>query len=259
MTMAGKLNGKIALITGGTSGLGLETARLFLEEGAAVVVTGRDVARGGAVEAALGGVGPTLFLRADAASPDDAAMAVRRTEERFGALDILIANAGVGVVAPLSETTREDWQAIMDINVSGCLYAAREAMAAMRRGRGGALVLIGSDAGIVGERAIGAYSVSKAAVIMMSKVLSLEGAPHGIRVNCLCPGFVAPGMRHFPDRTTPSGGAEAGYPDPPLPPLGRYGTPRGIARGALYLAGDESSFCTGSVLMLEGGITAGIP
>jgi NAD(P)-dependent dehydrogenase (short-subunit alcohol dehydrogenase family) len=249
------LSGRVALITGGTSGIGLETARLFLEEGASVAVTGRDADRGAVAEAQLSGSGPAIFIRADAGSYDDAATAVQRVEERFGRLDVLVANAGVGVVAPLSETTREDWQAILDTNVSGYLYAAQHTMAAMRRGgHGGAMVLIGSDAGVVGERAIGAYSVSKAAVIMMAKVLSMDGAPHGIRVNCLCPGYVEPGMRHFPDRTN-----GPGYVDPPVPPLGRYGQARDIAQGALYLVSDESSFCAGSVLMLEGGITAGIP
>ncbi len=253
--MTRRLDGRIALITGGTSGIGLETATLFLEEGASVAVTGRDAARGAAAEAQLNATGPALFIRADAGSYDDAAMAVQRVEEHFGRLDVLVANAGVGVVAPLSETTREDWQAILDTNVSGYLYAAQHAMAAMRRGgRGGAMVLIGSDAAVVGERAIGAYSVSKAAVVMMAKVLSMDGAPHGIRVNCLCPGYVEPGMRHFPDRTN-----GPGYVDPPVAPLGRYGRARDIAQGALYLVSDEASFCTGSVLMLEGGITAGIP
>lgn len=252
---SGRLDGKVALITGGTSGIGLETARLFLEEGSSVAVTGRDAERGAAAEAQLTALGSAIFISADAASYDDAAMAVRQADERFGRLDILVANAGVGVVAPLSATTREDWQAILDTNVSGYLYAAQHAMAAMRRdGRGGAMVLIGSDAGVVGEQAIGAYSVSKAAVIMMAKVLSMDGAPHGIRVNCLCPGYVEPGMRHFPDRTN-----GPGYVDSPLPPLGRYGRARDIAHGALYLVSDESSFCTGSVLMAEGGITAGIP
>lgn len=253
--MPGRLDGRVALITGGASGIGLETAALFLEEGAAVAVTGRDAERGAAAEARLAAIGPAVFIRADAASYDDAAMAVQQAEERFGRLDILVANAGVGVVARLSETTREDWQAIMDTNVSGYLYAAQHALAAMRRGgRGGAMVLIGSDAAVVGEQAIGAYSVSKAAVVMMAKILSMDGAPHGIRVNCLCPGYVEPGMRHFPDRTH-----GPGYVDPPVAPIGRYGRPRDIAQGALYLVSDESSFCTGSVLMLEGGITAGIP
>ncbi len=253
--MSGRLDGRVALITGGTSGLGLETARLFLEEGAAVAVTGRDAERGAAAQAELSGLGPAVFVRADAASRGDAARAVQVVEEQFGGLDILVANAGIGVVAHLCDTTPEDWQAILDTNVSGYLYAAQEAMAAMRRGgRNGAMVLIGSDAGVVGERSIGAYSVSKAAVVMMAKVLSMDCAPHGIRVNCICPGYVEPGMRHFPDRM---GGS--GYADPPVPPVGRYGRARDIALGVLYLVGEESAFCNGAVLMLEGGITAGIP
>lgn len=258
---AAPLADRVALVTGGTAGLGLATARRLLEAGAAVVVTGRDPERGRAAAETLSGLGPARFVRADATSPDDADAAVAVAEDAFGRLDVLVASAGIGVVCSLLETSQEDWRAILDTNVSGCLYAAQSAMRAMRRaGRQGSVVLIASDAGVVGERSIGAYSVSKAAVVMMAKVLALDGAAHGIRVNCLCPGYVEPGMLQFPDRTTsPDGEAGPGYVDPPVPPLGRYGQADDIAQAVLYLVGDGAAFMTGSVVLADGGATAGLP
>jgi NAD(P)-dependent dehydrogenase (short-subunit alcohol dehydrogenase family) len=186
---------------------------------------------------------------------------VREIERRFGGIDVLIASAGVGVVSPLAETTAEDWDSIWTTNVSGTLFAAQAAIRAMRTsGRTGSIVLIGSDAGMLGERSIGAYSVSKAAVIMMTRVLALDGAGDGIRVNCVCPGFFEPGMRHFPDRSRPAAEADqGGYTDPPAPPIGRYAKVAEIAREVLHFADSGTSFCTGSVLLVDGGATAGIP
>ena len=224
------------------------------------MVTGRDPKRGADVARRLAGLGPIAFTESDTRSQEAVTASVRLAEERFGPLDILVASAGVGVMIPLAETTSQDWAWIWETNVSGSLFAAQAAMKAMRNARRpGSIVLIGSDAGLVGERSIGAYSVSKAAVVMMTKVLALDGAPHGIRVNCVCPGFFEPGMVHFPDRSTePEGEEGAGYADPPKPPLARYGSAREIAQAVLYLAGPESSFCTGTVLLADGGATAGI-
>lgn len=259
--MAG-IEGRVAVVSGGTSGIGLGIARQLLEDGASVVVTGRDGELGATAEAELSRIGRVAFCAADARRPEAAVIATRFAEERFGGLDIVVANAGVGVVCPLADTSDEDWRWTWETNVSGYLYLCQEGIRTMRRrGGGGALVLIASDAGVVGERAIGAYSVTKAAVVMMARVLSLDGAPDGIRVNCVCPGYVEPGMRHMPDRSLAGGDGEdgMGYVDPPRPPLGRYGTARDIGRAVRYLVGPESSFATGSVLLVEGGATAGLP
>ena len=226
-----------------------------------MLVTGRDRQRGAAVERQLASSGQIAFLEADVRFPAGASEAVSETTRRFGGIDILVASAGVGVVSPLAETTAEDWESIWTTNVSGSLFAAQAAIRAMREhGIAGSIVLIGSDAGILGERSIGAYSVSKAAVIMMTKVLALDGAGDRIRVNCVCPGYFEPGMRHFPDRNRPAANpAQGGYTDPPAPPLGRYANVAEIAREVLHFADAESSFCTGSVLLVDGGATAGIP
>jgi NAD(P)-dependent dehydrogenase (short-subunit alcohol dehydrogenase family) len=259
--ISGRFAGKVALITGGTSGLGAEAARQLLAEGASVAVTGRDEVRGGTIQRHLFPTGPIAFLEADARSPAAAEEAVGETKRRFRRIDILVTSAGVGVVCSLAETTPEDWESIWATNVSGTLFAAQAAIRAMREGRrGGSIVLIGSDAGVLGERSIGAYSVTKAAVIMMTKVLALDGAGDGIRVNCVCPGYFEPGMRHFPDRSRPGADPDqGGYTDPPAPPIGRYANVAEIAREVLHFADPTTSFCTGSVLLVDGGATAGIP
>jgi meso-butanediol dehydrogenase / (S,S)-butanediol dehydrogenase / diacetyl reductase len=261
VTEGQRFQGRVALVTGGATGLGAATAELLLEQGASVMITGRDAERGGDAVARLSGRGPIAFTQSDARSPEAVEESVRLTEEKFGPLDLLVTSAGVGVVSSLAETSEADWRWTWETNVSGSLYAAQAAIRAMRHaGRPGAIVLISSDAGLVGERSIGAYSVSKAAVVMMTKVLALDGAPDGIRVNCVCPGYFEPGMLHVPDRSVqPTGEDGAGYVDPPKPPLGRHGSARVVAEAVLYLAGPESSFCTGSVLLVDGGATAGIP
>lgn len=175
-------------------------------------------------------------------------------------LGVLVASAGVGVVQTLLETEPDDWRWTWETNVSGSLFAAQAAMRVMRDTGGGSVVLIGSDAGLVSERSIGAYSVTKSAVIAMTKALALDGAGDGIRVNCVCPGFFEPGMRHFPDRGAREGAITAsGYTDPPKPPVGRYAEVEEVTRAVVYFALPASSFSTGSVLLVDGGATAGIP
>lgn len=256
------LSGRTAIVTGGTSGLGVATARLLLELGASTLVVGRDAERGAGVERLLAPAGPVVFVEADVRDPAACDRVVHEAERRFGGVDVLVASAGVGVVSPLADTVPDDWRWVWETNVSGSLFAAQAAMRSMRdAGRPGSIVLVGSDAGVLGERSIGAYSVSKAAVVMMTKVLALDGAGCGVRVNCVCPGYFEPGMRHFPDRTTAAGGGgagEFGYVDPPRPPAGRYATAEEIAGAVVHFAGPASSFCTGSVLLVDGGATAGI-
>jgi NAD(P)-dependent dehydrogenase (short-subunit alcohol dehydrogenase family) len=248
------LSGRTALVSGGTSGLGLCTARKLLEAGAGVVVTGRNSGRGEDARRALAELGPIEFVAADARSREATEHAFDVAEARFGPVTLLVACAGWGVVNPLLDTSPEDWSQTMATNVDGSFFLAQSAIRRMRQHQlPGAAVLVASDAGVVGERSIGAYSVAKAAVVMMTKVLALDAAPSGVRVNCICPGYVVPGMRDFPDR---SGGP--GYVDPPVPPVGRYGSADDIAESIMFLLSDRAAFVTGAVLMAEGGITAGI-
>ena len=253
--MSGRLLGKTALVTGGTSGLGSEIARRFLREGARVLVTGRDERRGRAAEDELRREGECEFRRAEASSARDAERAVGRVRELWGGLDVLVNNAGVGVAAPLAETSEADWDRIMAVNVKAYFLHAKAALPHLAERRG-AMVHLGSDAGVVGERGAGAYSVSKAAVLMLSQVLALDGGPLGVRSNCVCPGDTVPGMRHM---LTPDGGErpEGHWQEWPVPPLGRYGQATDVASAVLFLASDESAFCNGSVLLVDGGSRAG--
>ena len=252
--MTGALAGRTALVTGGTSGLGLETARLFLREGARVLVTGRDEGRGRAAVDALSRDGECAFLRAEASSTADAERAVAMARERWGGLDVLVNNAGVGVRKAVSDTSEAEWDGIMAVNVKGYYLHARAALPLLAERRG-SMVHLGSDAGVTGERSIGAYSVSKAAVVMLSKMLALDGGPLGVRSNCVCPGDIAPGMRHM---LSAEGGErpEDHWRGWPLPPLGRYGEAGDVAEAVLYLASDRSAFCTGAVLLVDGGMRA---
>jgi NAD(P)-dependent dehydrogenase (short-subunit alcohol dehydrogenase family) len=253
--VSGELAGKAALVTGGTTGLGLAIARRFLEEGASVVVTGRNESLGREAEVSLGAVGPATFFRADAAEPDDVAASVTAAVELLGGLDVLVNNAGVGAVAGALETPLETYETIMGVNVRGPFAYAQAAFPHLEA-RGGSMLHVASDAGVVGEVEIAIYSVSKAAVIMLSNMLAIEGGRRGVRSNAICPGDTAPGMRHM---AVP--GREEREDDPaewPLPPIGRVGDAIDVAEAAVYLASDRAAFVNGVALLVDGGMRAGM-
>ena len=244
-----RLAGKAALVTGGTSGLGAEIVRRFADEGAAVAFTGRDGERGAAV---AGGTG-ALFLAADVRSDADAARAVAAAVEKLGGLDVLVCNAGTGLVLPLVETPPDELNRILDVNVTGCLRYARACLPHLERRRG-SMIHIASDAGVIGEDPIGAYSVSKAAVIMLGKMLAVDCGRRGVRSNVLCPGDIEPGMREMlvPGETQRDD-------DPaswPLPPVGRIGEAADVAAAAVFLASGDAGFVNGAVILVDGGMRA---
>ena len=235
----GRLAGKTALVTGGSSGIGLAIARAFLAEGASVVITGRDRERLASAARQLG----CRAIQADASRPED----VERATAEAAPFDILVNNAGTGVRARVTETSLADWERILAVNVGGAFLHAKAAFPVLRARGGGAIVHVASDVALVGDPAVGAYSVSKAALVMLSNMLALDGAPYGIRSSCVCPGDVKPGMRELGER----------WQDWPLPPLGRLGRAEDVAAAAVYLASDEASFVTGAVLVVDGGMRAG--
>jgi meso-butanediol dehydrogenase / (S,S)-butanediol dehydrogenase / diacetyl reductase len=246
------MEGKRALVTGGTTGLGLAIAERFGREGARVVITGRDRDLGERAERALGP--GARFVAADAADPAAVASSVSAAVSHLGGLDVLVNNAGVGVTARLVDTPLADYDRVMDVNVRGYLLYAQHAYPHLARSRG-CMIHIASDAGIWGEQATGLYSVTKAAVVMLGKMLALDGGPDGVRSNVLCPGDTWPGMRHL---------APPGQPDPaesaadwPLPPIGRIGQPSDVAAAAVFYASDQAAFITGTTLLVDGGMTAG--
>jgi NAD(P)-dependent dehydrogenase (short-subunit alcohol dehydrogenase family) len=248
-----RLLGRRALVTGGTTGLGFAIAERFLREGASVVITGRNEGLGASAQRSLGD--RALFVAADAADEEAVRASVDRAVEYLGGLQVLINNAGVGVVARLVDTPTEDFDRTMTVNVRGCFLYARLAYPHLAHA-GGAMVHISSDAGVIGEQSIGAYSVSKAALIMLSKMLAVDGGADRVRSNCICPGDILPGMRHMGPP-----GRDARTDDPasdwPIPPIGRLGRGGDVADAAVFLASDESSFCTGAVLLVDGGMRAG--
>jgi NAD(P)-dependent dehydrogenase (short-subunit alcohol dehydrogenase family) len=249
------LDGAVALITGGTSGIGLGIAQRMLTEGASVVITGRDRTRGEAALAQLAPLGEAVFIRADAADADAVQSSVAQTNERFGSIDVLVNNAGVALTERLVDTPVDAFDRLMAANVRGPFLYARACFDALCASRG-SMVHIASDAGLRAEQPIGAYSVSKAAVVMMSQVLALDGAPHRVRSNCVCPGATAPGMRHSGPADDPDRGDDSS--DWPPAPLGRIGTGDDIAGAVVYLSGPQASFISGAVILIDGGNAAGL-
>jgi NAD(P)-dependent dehydrogenase (short-subunit alcohol dehydrogenase family) len=248
----GLLEGKRALVTGGTTGLGLAVAERFLGEGARVVITGRDRDLGGRAELSLGS--GVRFIAADAADPDAVASSVSAAAGHLGGLDVLVNNAGVGVTARLLETPLADYDRVMSVNVRGYLLYAQHAYPHLARCRG-SMIHIASDAGIWGEQATGLYSVTKAAVVMLGKMLALDGGPDGVRSNVLCPGDIWPGMRHMgPPGEQGRGEDSGGW---PVPPIGRIGQARDVAAAAVFYASTDAEFITGTTLLVDGGMTAG--
>ena len=249
----GLLEGKRALVTGGTTGLGLAIAGRFLREGARVVITGRDRDLGERAVQALGT--GARFITADAADPGAVASSVSAATEHLDGLDVLVNNAGIGVTARLIDTPVADYDQVMNVNVRGYLLYAQHAYPHLARARG-CMIHIASDAGIWGEQAIGLYSVTKAAVVMLGKMLALDGGPDGVRSNVLCPGDIWPGMRHM---GPPGGGQDRGEDSGawPVPPIGRIGQAGDVAAAAVFYASADAEFITGTTLLVDGGMTAG--
>ena len=246
------LAGKCVLVTGGTTGLGLAIAERFRREGARVVITGRDRDLGERAERALGP--GARFVVADAADPDAVASSVRIAADHLGGLDVLVNNAAVGVTARLIDTPLADYDRVMNINVRGYLLYAQCAYPYLASRRG-CMIHIASDAGVWGEQATGLYSVTKAAVIMLGKMIALDGGPDGVRSNVLCPGDIWPGMRHM---ASPGEQDRDESPaDWPLPPAGRIGQASDVAAAAVFYASGDAEFVTGTTLLVDGGMTAG--
>jgi NAD(P)-dependent dehydrogenase (short-subunit alcohol dehydrogenase family) len=175
--------------------------------------------------------------------------------EEFGGLDILVNNAGVGVLAGVLETPLDSYDPVMDVNVRGAFVYAQAAFPHLEA-RGGAMLHVASDAGVMGEEDIGIYSVSKAALVMLSNMLAIEGGRRGVRSNAVCPGDTAPGMRHMgpPGHDRPEDDPEGWI----VPPLGRVGLAIDVAEAAVYLCSPRAAFVNGVALLVDGGMRAGM-
>lgn len=244
------LEGVRALVTGGTSGIGAAIVERLRDDGASVVFTGRDAARGGAVGAGTGG----SFVQADVRDPVAIQRSVTEAVSRLGGLDALVLNAGVIHSGSLAETPDEAWDAVLETNLLAPYRYAVACLPALREAGGGSITLISSDAGVWPEVAIGAYSVSKRALIWLGQMLAVEGGPYGVRTNIVCPGDTAPGMATFVEgRAEPEDTS-----DWLKPPLGRVGTGADVAAAVAFFVSPESAFCNGSVLLVDGGMRASL-
>ena len=248
-----RLENKVALVSGGARGQGEVEAKLFAREGAKVVIGDILEDDGRRVEAEINELGgECVFVNLDVTQEADWERAVATTVARFGKLDVLVNNAGIFKLGRVEETTPELWDEIMDINSKGVFLGTKCAIPEMRNAGGGSIINISSVAGLVGTQYSAAYGASKGAVRLLTKSTATAYAREGIRANSIHPGVIETPM------TTPNllSNEEARQRSIARHPLGRVGQPEDVAYGALFLASDESSFMTGSELVIDGGLSA---
>ncbi len=252
---APEFQGKVAIVTGAASGIGRASAIALGRAGATVVLADRDLERGARVAGEIGSDGGrSLFLACDVARAADCEHVVRETLARFGRLDILFNNAGVIRRQTIVETSEEDWDLVMAVNVKAIYLMCRSAIPHMKPGS--AIVNTASGWGLAGGGRAAAYCASKGAVVLLTKAMAIDCGALGIRVNCICPGDTDTAMlrdeaRQLGERTEQFLAGAAAR------PLARVGTPEEIADAVLYLAGSRSSFVTGTALVVDGGGLAG--
>jgi NAD(P)-dependent dehydrogenase (short-subunit alcohol dehydrogenase family) len=252
-----RLEGKVALITGGTSGIGSATAIRFAGEGAAVAITGRNSERGDqVVRDIVANGGEALFIRSDVRLSKDCHDAVDKTLERFGRIDVLFNNAGVFHPKSIPDCTEEEWDETIDSSLKGAFLMSKYVLPSMIARGSGSIIHTSSGWGFQGGDKAAAYCAAKGGLIVMAKAMAIDHGPDGIRVNCVCPGDVMTPM--LPDDAVKRGMSWDDYAvGAANRPLGRIGTAEDIANAVLYLASDESSFVTGEALVVDGGGIAG--
>jgi 2-hydroxycyclohexanecarboxyl-CoA dehydrogenase len=251
----GRMTGRVALVTGGGGGIGAATGRLFAEEGAAVVLVDTE---GEAAEAAALEIGTAvpgaavLALEADLTQELQARRVVREACVRFGALHTLVNVAGVRVYAPLAEAEAADWERIIGVNVLATAYCCTAALPSLRAAARSTIVNVSSVYGVMGRAGMGQYDTTKAAVLGLTRALAVEEAPHGVRVNAVCPGSTI--TPYHIRRAAGRGVSEAELRTQRTHNLlGRWAEPREVAFPILFLASDESSYVTGATLMVDAG------
>lgn len=249
-----KLRDKVAIITGGNRGIGLATAKLFIENGARVAITGRDESAG---RAALESLHDAIFIQGDVTQNADCERIVNETVRAFGRLDILFNNAGIILRnRNVEATTEEEWDATFDTNVKSIFLMSRAALPHLRKTGESAIINTSSYVGLVGFPGLAAYAASKGAVVNLTRAMALDHARENIRVNCICPGSVETDMIHAAWKLY-GNTAEAARVWAAKHPLNRIASAEEIARLVLFLASAESSFITGAAIPIDGGITAG--
>jgi len=243
----GKLQDKVAVITGGASGIGAATARLFVSEGAKVVLVDLNEEKGKAFESELKALNAeVLFVKANITSEEDVANIFKQTIDTFGKADIVFNNAGIGRVQPSHELDYSEWRQTVNVDLDGVFLVAREAIREMLKAGGGTIVNTASMYGWVGSPGSAAYNAAKGGVVNLTRSLALEYAEQNIRVNALCPGFI----------DTPIIPEESKLALAAATPIKRLGKAEEMATAVLFLASDDSSYMTGNSLIVDGGYTA---
>jgi NAD(P)-dependent dehydrogenase (short-subunit alcohol dehydrogenase family) len=263
----GQVDGKIALVTGGASGIGAACAETLAREGAAVILSDIDDSGGNALVGQIEAAGGTaLYLRHDVTDEDNWRAVVGEIERRFGRLDILVANAGIGIMTTsIVDMSLADWRRQTAVNLDGVFLSVKHCLPLMRSSGGGSIVMTSSIAGLRGSATLAGYCATKGGVRLFAKAIAMECASRGddIRVNSVHPGIIDTPIwgKIRPDLTAAAGDRNA-----PIDieeygrrgaPLGRVGKPQDIANGVLFLCSDASSYITGTELVIDGGITGG--
>jgi len=256
-----QFEGEVVIITGGTSGIGEATAIQFANQGAKVAITGRRTNRGEAVVQRINeSGGEAIYIHADHVNMDDCQQVISTVIEKYGRVDILFNNAGIVVSGNAEETSENDWQMVMDLNVTAVWRMSKLVLPYMRKNGKGVIINNASDWGIVGGKEAVAYCASKGAVIQMTKAMALDHARENIRINAVCPGdtFVERWVEKGYFNTTDPVEAETARKESGAEiPMGRVAEVDEIARAVLFLASDDASYITGTTLVVDGGNTAG--
>ena len=252
--MAGKLEGKVAIVTAGGAGIGAATVRRFAREGAAVVIADLSGTRGRAVTDEIKGAGGrAAFIKMDASDPEAIQATIKLATDSYGRLDILFNNAGMAQVALVHETTLESWNRVMAVTLTSTFLGIKYAVPVMRAQGGGAIINTASISGMGGDYGMASYNAAKAGVINLTRAAALENAKHNIRINCVCPGGINTRVAEVlgGDRAD-----EFRRRMGTIHPVGRMGEPEEIANTVTFLASDEASFITGAQMVVDGGVTA---
>ena len=248
--MSGRLEGKTAIVTGGTKGIGRAIVERFLAEGASVVVTARS-----APSVPFPKTCSLVFLSGDVAEAGHADAIVAETAKRFGALDILVNNAGLQLEKTVPDTSDDEWDRIFDVNVKSVFLFCRAALGQMTAAGAGSIINIGSYDGFVADPGLAAYCATKGAVHALTRAIAVDHGGEGVRSNVICPGWIKTEMMDAYLASVPDP-AEAAKTLDANQPIGRIGQPQDIAAMALWLASDESAFTTGQLFVCDGGLTA---
>lgn len=251
-----RLKDKVAIITGAGSGIGQATAVLFSKEGAYVVIADIDKEKGTiTLDLIKNQNGDAIFVETNVSNAESVRKMVNAALDNYGKIDILVNNAGIFFDAKVIDMTEDEWNRIMDINLKSVFLCCKYCIPEMIKNKGGSIVNISSESGIIGEKDLSAYCVSKSGIIALTKCIAIEYAEYNIRANSVCPGTIETALvKDFIRKAADP--AKALHDFQCVRPANRLGHPNEIAAGILYLASDESPYATGSILSIDGGFTA---